>query len=92
MLSQFLAKQLSKAKYKILPDGEYFASIPGLRGVWASSGTLENCRTELQSVLEGWLLYQLRNRAIIPGLRFPIVQRPHLSQTSRRHAQKHLVA
>ncbi|MFH1169953.1 MAG: type II toxin-antitoxin system HicB family antitoxin [Candidatus Vogelbacteria bacterium] len=75
MLSQFLAKQLGRAKYKILPDGVYFASIPGLRGVWASASTLENCRTELQSILEDWLLFRLRNRAMIPGLRLPTVSR-----------------
>lgn len=57
MLSQFLIKQLNKAKYKILPDGAYFASIPWLRGVWASAGTLEDCRTELQSVNEKWQIF-----------------------------------
>ena len=86
MLSQFLTKQLGRAKYKILLDGGYFASIPGLRGVWASADTLENCRTELQSVLEDWLLFRLRNRSMIPGLRFPEIQRPHRRQMSSRYA------
>ncbi len=86
MLSQFLVRQLGRAKYKILPDGVYFASILGLRGVWASAGTLENCRTELQSVLEGWLLVRLRNRAMIPGLRFPTVPRSLRRPMSSRYA------
>lgn len=92
MLSQFISKQLKKANYKILPDGEYFASIPGLRGVWASTNNLESCRTELQFVLEGWLLFQLRNHVMIPGLRVPVVLRPSLHPKFNRYASKHLVA
>ena len=86
MLSQFLARQLGRAKYKILPDGVYFASIPGLRGVWASANTLENCRAELQSVLEDWLLFRLRNRGVIPGLKLPAVSRLLRHPMSRQYA------
>ena len=86
MLSQFVAKQLGRARYKILPDGVYFASILGLRGVWASARTLEDCRAELQSVLEDWLLLKLRKRELIPGLRLPTISRSHRLQTSRQYA------
>ncbi len=52
MLSKFLENKLKKARYKLLPDGSYFGEIPGVRGVWADSETLENCREELREVLE----------------------------------------
>lgn len=68
MLSEYIDTQLKKARYKILDDGTYFGEIPGLQGVWANAKRLENCRRELQSVLEGWLLLKLRDKDSIPGL------------------------
>lgn len=52
MLIEFINKKLKTAKYKILKDGSYFGEILGLKGVWASAKTLEDCRKELQEVLE----------------------------------------
>ena len=68
MLTDYIAKKLKAAKYKILEDGSYFGEIPGLRGVWAEARTLEACRSELKEVLEGWLLLNVRNRKAVPGL------------------------
>ena len=61
MLSEYIAKKLAQAKYKILGDGTYFGEIPGLRGVWANANTLEECRKELQEVLKEWTLLKLRD-------------------------------
>ena len=61
MLSEYIAKKLAQAKYKILGDGTYFGEIPGLRGVWANANTLEECRKELQEVLKEWILLKLRD-------------------------------
>ena len=58
MLTEFIATQLKKARYKLLKDGSYFGEIPGLEGVWASKKTLENCREELRSALEDWMLFK----------------------------------
>ena len=69
MLTEYIAKQLSRAKYKILPDGTYYGEIPGLQGVWADADTLEQCRNELQEVLEGWLLLKLKDGDPIPGFK-----------------------
>jgi len=68
MLTDYIAKQLGRAKYKILADGTYFGEIPGLRGVWADADSIEHCRDELQEVLEGWILLKVRDRELIPGL------------------------
>ena len=69
MISEYIEKQLKKARYKILDDGTYFGEIPGIRGVWASAKNLEKCRNELREVLEGWMLVKVRAGENIPGLR-----------------------
>jgi predicted RNase H-like HicB family nuclease len=79
MLTEYIAKQLGRAKYKILPDGTYFGEIPGLRGVWADAETLEQCRKELQEVLEGWLLLKIRDGDPIPGFKIK-AERPALAK------------
>jgi len=75
MLTEFIATQLKKARYKLLKDGGYFGEIPGLEGVWASKKTLENCREELRSTLEDWMLFKLKDGDTIPGLRIGVDKR-----------------
>lgn len=69
MLTEYLNKQLDKARYELLEDGTYYGEIPGLRGVWSNAKKLENCRKELREVLEGWLILKLRDRDPISGLK-----------------------
>jgi len=59
---------MRSADYKILKDGSFFGEIPGAKGVWASSSTLEDCRKELQEVLEDWVLLKIRSQERVPGL------------------------
>jgi len=68
MLSEYLAKKLHIATYKLLADGTYFGEIPGTKGVWANAKTLEACREELQSVLEEWLLLKIHSHEAVAGL------------------------
>lgn len=75
MLSDYIAKKLRDAEYKMLKDGTYFGEIPGLRGVWANAKKLEDCREELKEVLEEWLLLKVQNRESVPGLRLKLGQR-----------------
>lgn len=82
MLSEFVAKNLKRARYKILKNGTYFGEIPEIRGVWADSDNLEDCRGELQEVLEEWVLLKIRNQEKIPGLVFKAGRRELVS----RHA------
>lgn len=70
MLSEYLEKQLKKARFKKLEDGSYFGSIPGFRGVWSNKRNLNAAKKELQEVLEEWLFLKVRNKERIPG--FPI--------------------
>ena len=68
MLTQYIQAALKKAKYKILEDGEYFGEIPGFEGVWASAKTLEDCREELSSALETWLLFSISRNIKVPKM------------------------
>jgi predicted RNase H-like HicB family nuclease len=62
MLLQYIQAAMRKAAYKMLPDNEgFFGEIPGFPGVWANATTLEQCRDELQSVIEDWILLKLRH-------------------------------
>ncbi len=75
MLTEFISKQLKRARYKLLKGGTYFGEIPGLKGVWANKKTLENCREELLSALEDWVLFKLKDGDTIPGLRIGVDKR-----------------
>ena len=67
MLVEYLREAMRRAKYKILEDGTYYGWIEELTGVWASAGSLEECREELESVVEDWLLLGLKmGHEIIP--------------------------
>ncbi len=75
MLSEYTVKKLKQARYKLLKNGSYFGEIPGLRGVWANAKGLEDCREELRSALEDWLLFKLKEGDAIPGLRIGVDRR-----------------
>ena len=72
MLTEYVGKKLKEARYKLLENQTYFGEIPGLKGVWANTKSLEDCREELQSALEDWLLFKLKEGDTIPGLRIGI--------------------
>ncbi len=66
MLSEYIQAAMGRAEYRIAEDGTYFGEIPGFQGVWSNRETLENCRGELQEVLEGWILLKLRDDDELP--------------------------
>ena len=68
MLLEYIQKALANAQYKILDDGTWFAEIPGFEGVWANAKSVEECRHELQEVLEEWLVLKIRDRNPIPKI------------------------
>ena len=68
MLSDFIAKQLGKARYRLLDDGSYFGEVVGVQGVWANTKKLEDYRKELQEVLEDWLVLKLQSGEKVPGI------------------------
>ena len=69
MLTKYIDAAMRIAKYKILSDdGSYYGEIPGLKGVWANADTLEQCRDELQSGLEDWIMFKLELGQAIPDV------------------------
>jgi predicted RNase H-like HicB family nuclease len=69
VLTKYVQAAMSRAKYEILEDdGSFYGSIPELQGVWANADTLEECREELESVLEGWLLLGISLHHPIPSI------------------------
>jgi predicted RNase H-like HicB family nuclease len=61
MLTDYIRAAMRHAQYEIIEDdGTFYGHIPGCVGLWANEPTLEECRDELQSALEDWLLLGLR--------------------------------
>lgn len=69
MIIEYIQEALKRAKYEIIEDEEpYYGEIPGLKGVWATGKTLEECRRNLSEVLDGWIVVRLRKGLRIPSL------------------------
>ena len=68
MLTQYIQAAMSEARYELLEDGIFYGEIPPCPGVYATANTLEACRTELQEVLEGWIVLGLRMGHTIPPI------------------------
>jgi len=54
------------ARYEPVEEGGYYGSIPGFEGAWADGACLEECREELEEVLEEWLLFRLSRQLPVP--------------------------
>lgn len=60
MLHDYIRVALEHAHYELIDDVEpFYGEVPGLKGVWATGETLEACRDNLESTIEGWLLVRL---------------------------------
>jgi predicted RNase H-like HicB family nuclease len=60
---------MRQARYEIVEDdGAFYGDIPAILGVWAHAKTLEACRKELESVLEGWVLASIADHSAIPDI------------------------
>jgi len=69
MLRQYIDAAMRTAQYEIFEeDRSFFGKIPSLPGVYANEQTLEACRTELESVLEDWLLFSISQNLDVPEL------------------------
>ena len=69
MLSEYLRAAMRRATFEVIEDdGSFYGRIPVLEGVWANAPKLEDCRAELEQVLEEWLLLRLSERMSIPAI------------------------
>ena len=75
MLIEYINKAMSKAVYEKLEDGSFSGKIPQCHGVVAFGETLYQCRQELISSLEGWLIVKIRH-----GDKLPVIGRINLNK------------
>ncbi len=69
MLTSYIRAAMRQARYETVEDdGSFYAEIPAIPGVWANANTLEACREQLESVLEGWLLVSIAGHSPIPDI------------------------
>ena len=59
-LTDYIQQAMAQAVYEDLGDGTYGGTIPPCWGVIAFGDTLPECREELRSALEDWILTGLR--------------------------------
>lgn len=59
MLTDYISAAMHEAHYELMENGRFFGKIPSCKGLWADGGTLEECRDELKSSLEDWILFKL---------------------------------
>jgi predicted RNase H-like HicB family nuclease len=69
MFGEYIQAAMERATYEIIDNPEpFYGEVPELEGVWATGRTLEACRKELQSVIEGWIALKLRLGHPIPAI------------------------
>ncbi len=87
MLTDYIRAAMRHAKYEILTEsGTFYGTVPDFQGVWANASTLDDCREELQQVLEDWILLAIRR-----GDRLPIVDGLDLNARDAAEAMPKIV-
>ena len=67
MLREYIQAAMGKAHYEILgDDNTFYGEIPGFDGVYANTSNLEECRRELEEVLEEWVLFGVSRNLPLP--------------------------
>lgn len=69
MIVEYIKSAMRKAHYEqLIDDGSFYGEIPGFEGVYANKLTLEECRDELKSVLEDWILFSISKNISLPSI------------------------
>jgi predicted RNase H-like HicB family nuclease len=66
MLTEYVQRAMRHARYELMENGRFFGCIPECPGTWGDGAALEECRDELQSVLEDWLMVGIRFGDALP--------------------------
>ncbi|HAC66165.1 MAG TPA: hypothetical protein DCF68_22185 [Cyanothece sp. UBA12306] len=74
-LSDYIREAIATSEIEQLEDGSYVGKIPKCQGVIAFGETLSDCKTELRSTLEDWILVGLKL-----GHTLPIIAEINLNQ------------
>lgn len=69
MIRQYIQAGMQHARYEILADdGTYYGEIRECPGVYSDAPTLEQCRNELEEILEEWILFRVHENLPIPPI------------------------
>ena len=69
MLIEYIQAALEKAIYEIIEDEETsYGEVLELEGVWATGNTLEECRKNLEEVIDEWIVFRLRRGFTLPPI------------------------
>jgi len=68
ILTGYIESALSQAEYDKLEDDTFSGRVLGCQGVIAFGNSLRECESELQSILEDWILVGLKL-----GHRLPVI-------------------
>ena len=67
MLTDYIKAAMSKAKHEILQDdNSFYGEIPGFDGVYSYSQNLEDCRNQLEEILEEWIFLKIFRNLNLP--------------------------
>ena len=67
MLLKYLANAMHKARYEFLKgDKKFYGEIPQCKGVYVRGKTLEECRDQLEEILEEWILFRVSRNLSLP--------------------------
>ena len=67
MLMKYIRAAIRHAKYEILSDDDsFYGEIPMCEGVYANALSLEECRDQLEEVLEEWILFRVYKNLDLP--------------------------
>ncbi|MEO7319381.1 MAG: type II toxin-antitoxin system HicB family antitoxin [Chthoniobacteraceae bacterium] len=84
ILSEYIQAAMREAQFELMENGDYFGSIPSCQGAWADAPTVEECRVELQSVLEDWILVGFRlghELPVVDGIDLNVSREPMYAET-----------
>ena len=69
MLTNYIKVAMRHAKYEILSDDDsFYGEIPVCEGVYANAASLEECREQLEEVLEEWILFRIHRNLNLPAI------------------------
>lgn len=68
MIPEYLNEAMSRATYMRLPEGGYYGTIPGFHKLYGIGESKVDCREDLRSSLEKWLLRRVADHESLPHL------------------------
>lgn len=69
MRRDYIQTALERAHHELIEGEEpFYGEIPELAGVWPTGKTLEACRSNLESAIEGWVLVRISRGLEVPSV------------------------